>query len=735
MDHRSKAAALVVALASVLAAPVVAGADALPDGRVYEQVSPVNKNGFDAGAPGGNPKYSVATADGDGLFYGVKGPVGTVHRGLQEFAVGRRGVDGWSSESALPAGSSDRIFATTYTPASVVPSSDLTNVLFTASGSYVPDNPVTLATSGALYAGHADGTVDWLSQPVIANPVPAPGNIPSPTLFQPVGGSPDLSTVYFWAQPTLLPQDTARVSGSGWGLYEYTNGVLKPAGTLPDGTQDPGGAAPANSGTTIRDNYNFTSPETTSNQVSRDGSTLWFVSPDPGPDPANGPVTQLYVRRGGHSTLVSHTQGGMAAPSGVTPVQSMGSHPDGNAHQFAYGAADGSAVIFRSSDALAPGAPSDSSQKAYHYDVATGAVTYLAAVDGTIGAASDDAQRFLFEDDTHIGIWDHGTVKTVTPIAVPGRFSPARATASGSTFLFSSISPIPGFSNAGAFVEVYRYDVTEGKLTCLSCPPDGTVPSGDAHLSSQDPPDTVNAPAVNPRGELIASRGLTEDAGRVFFDTPDGLVTRDTNGKRDVYEWTRDATVLISSGRSQDDSFFLDNGANGDDVFFATAEGLDAGDTDGGYDVYDARVRGGFARVEQAAPCLSDACQGGVLRPAAVPMPGSRRAGGPGDQEPTPAAPLGSAKLKLGSRRLVKGVVEVSVRIARAGRVTVLGSGLRGVSKRYAKPGTFRIAVALSAMAKRSLKAGHRLKLSVRIGFTPSPGPASSVTFVLSAKA
>jgi hypothetical protein len=728
MDHRLKAAALVVALASVLALPAAAGADALPDGRVYEQVSPVTKNGFDAGAPNGTPKYQLATADGNGLLYGTRGPMGTVHRGLQEYAVGRRGADGWSSESALPAGSSDRIFVSSFTPHYLLPSSDLSSILFTAVGSYVPDNPVTLSSSTAIYKGHADGTVDWLTRPIVANPNPAPGSILSITYMQPIGASPDLSTVYLWSLPTLLAQDAARdTSGlNGWGLYEYTNGVLEPAGTLPDGTEDPGGAAPAGTSGTDRGTFNFASPQTAAGQVSRDGSTLLFVSPDPGPVPG-GPLPQLYVRRGGHSTLVSHDASHVEAPTGVAGVGTWNANPDSNPHEFAYGSADGKSVIFQSLDPLAVGAPNDGSQKVYRYDVDTDTVTYLDGVSGTVVAASDDGRRFLFGDTLHIALWDNGTVKTIASVGGQ-RLSPATATASGSVFVFSSDAAMPGFNNGGV-VQVYRYDVALGATTCVSCPPAGVVPSGPANLSNQD------TGSRRPDGEVVASRGMSDDASRVFFDTPDPLRPRDTNGRRDVYEWTPSGVSLISSGRSQDDSFFLDNSASGDDVFFATAEGLDVADTDGGYDAYDARVGGGFKKVDQAAPCLSDACQGGVLRPAAVPGPGSRRSAGPGDQETPAVLPVSSAKLRLDSRRLVKGVVEVSVTIARAGRVRVSGSGLGSVVKHYAKPGAFTVKVALSAAAKRSLKAGQRLKLSVRVGFTPSSGPASSVTFVLNAKA
>jgi hypothetical protein len=45
------------------------------------------------------------------------------------------------------------------------------------------------------------------------------------------------------------------------------------------------------------------------------------------------------------------------------------------------------------------------------------------------------------------------------------------------------------------------------------------------------------------------------------------------------------------------------------------------------------------------------------------------------------------------------------------------------------------LVTSLSAAARRALRSKHRLKLSVRVGFSPLSGPASSVKFVLNAKA
>jgi hypothetical protein len=79
--------------------------------------------------------------------------------------------------------------------------------------------------------------------------------------------------------------------------------------------------------------------------------------------------------------------------------------------------------------------------------------------------------------------------------------------------------------------------------------------------------------------------------------------------------------------------------------------------------------------------------------------------------------------------------LHVTVTVTGPGRVTVSGSGLLAVRKSYAAKGTFVLKTPLTAKAKRSLKGKGRLKLGVRVGFTPKVGAASSVAFVLNVKA
>jgi hypothetical protein len=599
----------------------------LPDCRAYEQVSPANKSGNDAGAPGGEVVYAYGTPDGNAILYGTRGPLGATQRGIAKQAISRRSATGWSSQAAFPGGSTERLTPENYINNYSMPSADLSKIAFSNTTALVANNPASNGTSTGLYLSDTiDQSLEWISEPQTSNPIPAPGSIPA-EYFQPAGGSPDLSTVYFASGATLVPEDEGRV---GWDIYEYTNGQLKSAGTLPDGSLDPGGATPANSsdGPLRASGLSVGHPEETANQVSADGSTFYFISGNP---------TELYVRRDGISHLVSRSElTGEKAPSGVAFVAPLlQGEPTvfaGSEGQTVYGSADGSIAYFQASDQLTTDAPNDNSLKMYRYDVGSGTVSYIPNVSGTIVAASEDGQRFLFMDGSQIAVWDHGIVLQIVNKGA-GNMRPAKATASGSAFVFTTSTPLPG-SNNGGTTQIYHYDVASRTTTCVSCSPAG-VASGPAAMSS------VEGGGRNlgyfDGGHMIANRGMTEDGKHVFFDTPAPLVPRDTDGTRDVYEWSEGSGIrLISSGKSEEGSYFLESSANGDDVFFATSEGLVPGDTDSEYDVYDARVSGGFQSSSEVAACSGESCQGSPSVPRIFGAPGTVAFSGPGN--PTPHA-------------------------------------------------------------------------------------------------
>ena len=145
------------------------------------------------------------------------------------------------------------------------------------------------------------------------------------------------------------------------------------------------------------------------------------------------------------------------------------------------------------------------------------------------------------------------------------------------------------------------------------------------------------------------TRNVT-NAGQFFFDSPDRLLLRDTNGVTDVYEYSsQDHRVhLISTGQSPDPSYFGDATPSGSDAFFVTRQaGLVGQDTDPFYDLYDARTEGGIAAQSPAVAeeCEGDGCQGPFTsEPAGQPGPGTSVFSGPGNPPGKKPCPKGKVR-------------------------------------------------------------------------------------------
>jgi len=238
----------------------------------------------------------------------------------------------------------------------------------------------------------------------------------------------------------------------------------------------------------------------------------------------------------------------------------------------------------------------------------------------------------------------------------------AQVTPGGSALSFTSSSSelaeaVAGYDNTDASsgksdVEVYLYRAAADSLSCLSCTRTGARPEGrevqqDARANPANPsvPESLWAAAMVPPWitSMYAPRALAEDGSRMFFVSYTPLSPTDENTKADVYEWellgvgdclesesgfdpkTGGCLNLISTGRSADDSIFLDASSDGRDVFFTTSQSL-VGQDPGAIDVYDARSEGGFP--EPPAPpseCAGEGCRS-VVSPPAGPLIGSSAA-------------------------------------------------------------------------------------------------------------
>ncbi len=228
----------------------------------------------------------------------------------------------------------------------------------------------------------------------------------------------------------------------------------------------------------------------------------------------------------------------------------------------------------------------------------------------------------------------------------------ARVSADGRYLAFMSKRSLTGYENrdakSGALdEEVYEYDAESGRLSCASCDPSGQRPAGQFD-SGVAPGLLVDAPRlwggqtlagsipgwtpVDIGHALHQSRYLS-DTGRLFFNSPVGLVSGDGNGAQDVYEYEPEGVGsctaapaclgLISSGTASEESAFLDASETGDDVFFLSAAQLSLEDSDTALDIYDAHVCSvapGCApqAIGAPPPCLTnDSC-----RSAPTPQPG-----------------------------------------------------------------------------------------------------------------
>ncbi len=224
----------------------------------------------------------------------------------------------------------------------------------------------------------------------------------------------------------------------------------------------------------------------------------------------------------------------------------------------------------------------------------------------------------------------------------------------GQTLIFRSRAKLTGYDNHGV-PEYYRFHLGESGLDCITCNPTGAAPAHEPALTS------IKFPAINPAFSIaaVATRNLSADGDRAFFETEEALVGSDANGVRDVYEWeapgtgscveggpafsARDGGCLyrISPPGAGSPSYFDDASASGGDVFFFTRTALVGQDQDQLVDVYDARVGGGLADQNPLAEpeCEGDGCKPTPTEPPSQATPATAGFTGPPNPPGKPKPP------------------------------------------------------------------------------------------------
>jgi hypothetical protein len=222
----------------------------------------------------------------------------------------------------------------------------------------------------------------------------------------------------------------------------------------------------------------------------------------------------------------------------------------------------------------------------------------------------------------------------------------AEVTRDGHSLVFMSNRSLTGYNNTDKGVsldEVFLYHA--GELNCVSCNPSGEAPVATEFDAYHGPlggffPITKTEFS----GNTYQPRVVSEDGGRVFFDSAEPLAPQDVNGWLDVYEWEGNGTgscreaggciYLLSGGTSPENSYLLGASANGNDAFIITRAQLVPLDRNENDDVYDVRVGG--VRPPPPIACSGTGCQGVPPAQPIFATPSSATFNGVGNFPPLP---------------------------------------------------------------------------------------------------
>lgn len=662
------------------------GSASLPDCRAYELVTPTDKDSGEPlavvsvleEAPLNGIAGAHAAVDGERMAWDSEHVLpGSQSFGLDYLSAREEG--GWSTENVIPQQSVQNGLLCPDLVGIVGWSADLSKGVLadgfgqeTARHSYYNESFECGHDEPRLVEGEPEGFQNLflrdndtrayrlvnVTPSGVAPPPPPEEEIVQffPASF--LAGSTDLSHVVFEEELKLTPE-----APSGDDLYEWNGGSVRLLTILPDGTPVAGSLAGAtkNAGTEAIATHT-PQPINVANYrhaVSANGTRVFFQA-----------AGNLYVRENGErpqSPLGGH--GECLQPTDACTVQvdaSQGSGPGGGG-QFLAAGESGAKVFFLddASAGLTTDTMAGSGANLYEYDVESGRLTDLTpggdtrvlglsgasedgsylyfvaegALEGTHGASTGEPNLYLYHAGslTFIATLEAGTDKcdwageniSCAEVGNPG--VTARVSANGAFIGFASVKSLTGYDNRDVNsgqpdAEVFLYDAAANTLSCASCNPAGARPTAPGIIRYPAKPDTDET-----TNNAYPQRNVS-DNGQVFFETSDELLPAATNGRRNVYEYEHGRLYLLSSGTSEADSYFLDATPSGSDAFFATAQRLLARDEDSVYDIYDARVGGGFPEPPAAAPpCASEGCRGSGEGTPAFPVPPSAGLTGAGN--------------------------------------------------------------------------------------------------------
>jgi hypothetical protein len=669
--------ALVVSGAVMFALLAAVPAFALPEGRVYEMVSPPYKAGYSANS------LVAAAPDGESVVFSSQGVfAGTDSPDLELDYLSRRTVSGWATTSVQPP-------AEFRAAANVEDfSSSLESVLARAwlgpdIGSAQEVSPqdeyllhdVGLPSIGENWRVFGGITLERTDHKHLV------------ATESSGGASGDLCHVVIrTVEGALLPA----AEGGEDQLYDVSSGCRGEPWLRLVGLNNDGELINANCTSLGAGAFGAGSKF---GAISGDGEEIFFTAKvDPSEEGCSEQHAQLFVRVGGSRTIevsrpldTSEPFGGCGDGGGAGEVP--GEVPCAGAlarepAEFAGASRDGSRVFFTTNAPLA-GTDTDAGRDLYMASIGCPGggecaasereVTSLVQVSQSLigGEAAEvqnvvrvapDGSRVYFvargvlvdesngEGDVPVKgadnfyVYDTGTgrVRFIGHCTVGASDS----TNDGRFLVFATGAQLIGRgaqADTDDAQDVYRYDAETGALDRVSLGEAGHDANGNGPYDATIASVGVTIARVYDEYEL-GVRSISEDGSRIVFSSAESLSRDAVNGLTNIYEWHQEpggegVVSLISSGSSETPDTSPVISPSGRDVFFVTNQGLVPGDTDGQADVYDARLDGGFRPVAApVAACAGDACQGPLTNPAPLLVPGSVSQT-PGGNFPAPAPP------------------------------------------------------------------------------------------------
>jgi hypothetical protein len=514
-------------------------------------------------------------------------------------------------------------------------------------------------------------------------------------LAGPVVVSADGTHVVFSSGTPLTRAATE--AGGGPYLYESNaNGEISlvsitSAGQLPT----PGGGAGL--GSTSPDEHE--GHGIIANAVSADGSTVYFNSREQyDPTAPGGMGSQLFMHRDGSTIDVSkgieEASFDGASSDGTEVVFSGGngniyyfnsetatpevvSHGGPEINAYLAMSADGTHVYFATEQQLSPEAPPAEAGRPDLYQWVDGHVTYIATL------SRSDVELLRQATKARNFTESNGPTGQQTQVGASA-LGPIRASANGAYLVFESTQPLTAddHNTEAGRINVYEYTAENGLLRVsqgsLSGSGNGRYSAtiGSWHLP--EAPSFVGQKGEEPPFTFGTSqedgRVLTEN-GAVFFSSREALAAGAMNGPLHVYEWKEGSTYLISpAGPEATDAHYLENSADGSNVYFSTTQEVLPTDTNGGWvNIWDALVGSGLPAPAQEDPCAQNECP--VSPPVARNTPPSMTFSGPADSLPTASSsPVLSTtettKSQAGARALVSALRTCRTRDKRKRRRT-----------------------------------------------------------------